>query len=314
MTRETRIGLLVGLMFIIMFGLVLSELAGTEGVVSPPRRGDQVAAEARGDDVGEISTFCVLPTPPPRRSRPTPVAPAKDSSAGGIKRPRATVTVDRVASGGKVKAPVPTPGVYPDHKSERHMLAAIAREAALPPVPSPPARPAPTRPAPGVVLVAPIPPVRPAPMPAIRKYCVRKEDSLIAIARKMYGQSRWREYRRIFAANRDILPDENALRPGQVLVIPPLPGDVAGGDVVVEATTEELRARFADDLTRPAAAVVRPPSRLYKVRSGDNLTKIARRILRDDSWSAVQRIVRANKSKISNPNDLSVGATLVIPS
>ena len=36
MTRETRIGLLVGLMFIVLFGLVLSELTGTTSAPAKP--------------------------------------------------------------------------------------------------------------------------------------------------------------------------------------------------------------------------------------------------------------------------------------
>ncbi|MFW6354231.1 MAG: Cell division protein CpoB [Verrucomicrobiota bacterium] len=51
-----------------------------------------------------------------------------------------------------------------------------------------------------------------------RTYTVQPGDTLSRISREMYGTSgRWSE---IFQANRDQLPSQNALRPGQVLRIP----------------------------------------------------------------------------------------------
>ncbi|MDD5697088.1 MAG: LysM peptidoglycan-binding domain-containing protein [Victivallaceae bacterium] len=54
----------------------------------------------------------------------------------------------------------------------------------------------------------------------VRSYTVQKGDSLSSISRKFYGSARY--YQTIFDANREILPAERALRPGQVLKIPPL--------------------------------------------------------------------------------------------
>ena len=51
-------------------------------------------------------------------------------------------------------------------------------------------------------------------------YTVQKGDSLSGISRKFYGSSKY--YKRIFEANRNIIPSEKALRPGQVLKIPRL--------------------------------------------------------------------------------------------
>jgi LysM repeat protein len=51
-----------------------------------------------------------------------------------------------------------------------------------------------------------------------RTYTVQAGDTLSKISREQYGNSgRWRD---IFEANRDQLPSQNALRPGQVLKIP----------------------------------------------------------------------------------------------
>jgi len=74
--------------------------------------------------------------------------------------------------------------------------------------------------------------------------------------------------------------------------------------------------RVRVDPKRPpdAAGPMAASHRVYKVRPGDNLTKIARDMLRDGSRSGVRRILKANKGKIANPNLLPVGVELVIPS
>ena len=53
-----------------------------------------------------------------------------------------------------------------------------------------------------------------------RSYTIQPNDSLIGIARKMYGPDGDKLYKLIYHANRNALPDEATLRVGQVLVIP----------------------------------------------------------------------------------------------
>jgi tetratricopeptide (TPR) repeat protein len=61
------------------------------------------------------------------------------------------------------------------------------------------------------------PPAAPA-GPAARRYTVVKGDTLFSLAQRFYNnRSKWRD---IFDANRDQLPDQNALRIGMVLKIP----------------------------------------------------------------------------------------------
>jgi tetratricopeptide (TPR) repeat protein len=91
-------------------------------------------------------------------------------------------------------------------------------------------QPAPLRPAsPGTVLPAlvvpplsvPAPAVGPAPAPPARPrtYTVQSGDSLTRIAQKLYGDGAKGD--RIYQANRGKLKSMNALKEGQVLVIPP---------------------------------------------------------------------------------------------
>jgi len=51
-----------------------------------------------------------------------------------------------------------------------------------------------------------------------RTYTVKRGDSLSSISRRFYGSSKY--YKLIFDANREAIPSEKALRPGQVLKIP----------------------------------------------------------------------------------------------
>ncbi len=62
-------------------------------------------------------------------------------------------------------------------------------------------------------------PPKPSPAPSIRHHTVAKGDTLFNLAQKYYGnRSKWRD---IYAANRDVLPSENAtLKIGVELKIP----------------------------------------------------------------------------------------------
>ena len=56
---------------------------------------------------------------------------------------------------------------------------------------------------------------------------------------------------------------------------------------------------------------VRP--RTYKVRSGDNLTRIAKTVYGQAHGDEYKRIYEANRDKLSGPNSVTVGQELVIP-
>jgi LysM repeat protein len=74
---------------------------------------------------------------------------------------------------------------------------------------------APTRPSVKSTSAKPTP-TRPA--SSGRTHTVAKGDTLFSIAQKYYGnRAKWRE---IYAANRDVMPNETALRPGMQLKIP----------------------------------------------------------------------------------------------
>lgn len=86
------------------------------------------------------------------------------------------------------------------------------------PVPTP--LPIPSTPQVTTPPAQPTPPV-PTPTPpaaGVRRHTVAKGDTLMSISQRYYGnRSRWKE---IYAANRDVLPAENALKIGMQLKIP----------------------------------------------------------------------------------------------
>ncbi len=58
---------------------------------------------------------------------------------------------------------------------------------------------------------------------------------------------------------------------------------------------------------------VRGRARLYRVRKGDSLSKIARKFYGDDWEDAAQRIFQANRDLIRDPDVLSPGIQIRLP-
>lgn len=311
MTRETRIGLLVGLGFIVMFGLVLTELTG--GSQSAPLPGSlKDAAMLRMASSADVSPVVVEPRVlSPRLGPAVPQASGTPLMAAGGEAPHPGPAVAAV-----IQSPVP---------GSRQMAAALAPEA-----------PSPVRvtSADELVLVAvvsvdpaPSAPAAASPPAAARTYTVQSGDSLIKIARKVYGPDRQREYRRIYEANRGALASPETIPVGQVLVIPELDGVAAaaspaaaaapaGGPSMREVELGQLAQALGVGPGEAARVVVTRTGGhvIYVVRRGDTLAKIARRTLNNDSHAAVMSIYQANKGKLSHPDRLPVGVELVIPS
>ena len=76
--------------------------------------------------------------------------------------------------------------------------------------------------------------------PPRRTYTVRRNDSLTKIARREYGPGNAKHYKLIYEANRAILPSERALKPGQILVIPPL--SAAGTSTIAQRRSRSERS------------------------------------------------------------------------
>jgi len=307
MTQQSRFAMLVGLLFIIMFGLVISSLAGySYSYPSPKGRGDQPEAQ-------RYAPVRVVEPPPP-----------------------GDVPPEALAGDGGGRPPLEIAHRPADPCSEV-VVEVVRRPDAEKAADPPPVRP-------GVRIVDPpagpvAPPAGPVALPPApaRKHLVKAKETLRKIARQEYGPENEKQYVLILQANKDQLEGDDTLQVGMTLVIPPLPASVsrppaaspppavAGAPAASPAPAappylvmgmDELRRAFGSPAPSPAPVVDRPsdPARQYYViRRGDSLAKIAKEKLHDESRAAVQKLYKANKDKLSDPDDLPVGMKLVIP-
>jgi nucleoid-associated protein YgaU len=277
MKRETRIALLVGLTFIALFGLVLGQ------------RSLKIATACREESAEGYPAAIAPPGPEmvAAAERELPNRPVLSNARQGPQPVGALADADAAHR----------PPQRLEHLSLPGNLSVGLQEPAPAGEPPPPVGPP--------ALQHP-----PAP-PGLRLYKVQPGDSLIRIARRVYGADNGREYTRIYEANRDRLPTESTLSPGQELVIPPLQGPGRGVPEMASApsspqahhtemTLEALDRRFSGERT-------------YVVRAGDNLTNIARRSLGSGSRASVRKLYEANRDRIQDRNQLSVGLVLRIP-
>ena len=128
-------------------------------------------------------------------------------------------------------------------------------------------------------------------------YVIRHGDTLMAIAKRIYGNVRM--VRAIERANPGL--DPRRLRVGQKIRLP------HSHRLVQRSSRHHTRVR----LTRRRGRVARG-SKIYIVRRGDTLIEIARREYhRAADWKL---IYRANRREIgSRPSDIRIGEKLVIP-
>lgn len=344
MARETRIGLLVGLFFIVMFGLVLTELTGggktaptpAEAVNDPfkiaalPASEDtSPAVSAPGEVVARLGprsstvlkpalaeaptqTTVAPPVAAPTTSETTsPVAVAMASPAGD-----SSVTSMQESSLLSALETLPAPAPAASEELTASLKTRLARDVEAPAV----AEPAPAETA-----------------PVERTYTVAPKDTLRKIARTVYGPDHEKEYRRIFEANKGTLKSESILSVGQKLVIPPLPGGSPGTQGSGPRATEapgSTRQLNMDELEKHLATAASPsvksdPSsagairasdkpatknvRVYVVAPGDNLSKIARKTMGNDRKATILKLRNANRGKLADPQRLAVGTKLEIP-
>jgi nucleoid-associated protein YgaU len=296
-SRETKVGLLVGLIFIGLFGLILSLRAGSEAVghANLPVGESQkyrTMARALRHDVDPFIEHSVLDIAPagPREQGPE-VREALEERLPAPGSIRETETPARAVSEVGVIAAGPAETVTPvaetpDAPSAESGSPAVreterAKEAA----------------------------------PAAPTYVVRANDSLVLIARRFYGAQGDRLWRRIYEANRSALSDPDRLRPGQELVIPGVEASPAlasvpapEGEVVRTVTAGELA-----DMLGNRSDLVEAPSPLpatYTVREGDTFYGIAERLYGNARYAPLLHL--KNKHLVPDATKLRAGQRIVL--
>ena len=128
-------------------------------------------------------------------------------------------------------------------------------------------------------------------------YKVQSNDNLFKIAKKHYGDGQ--KWKKIFEANRDIMPDSNSLYIDQLLLIP----DVSVENRPKESFITQVRGRLDNERSKNVET--------HTVKAGDTLYRIAEEYYDDPSvWT---KILEANEDTLEDAGSLKKGQVLIIP-
>jgi nucleoid-associated protein YgaU len=302
MTRDAKLTLLAGLVFIVLVGYLLSnmgesrpsstpeyfmagapagqsESGGLDAGVRDVARFDQASTLQRelerssSDDATPAGTWTASPSDSPRhQAMASVVRPVDDAAEQRSTLPRVELPGAQGASDESVEwldATVAWSALksFVGSAGEKANEAPVVEDVEEPALPE-------------TVVVA----------GRSGEHVVAKGDTLSTIAQEQLGSGSRAAVRRLMEANPEI-KNPNVVPLGFVLKIPP-----AESGAIAAATAAE-----------PAS----PKVVMHKVKPNDSLTRLARRFLGDEK--AWREIYELNKASIKNPNVLLVGQTLKIP-
>lgn len=313
MGRETKFGLLVGVVFIVLFGLILSSRAGLvaqEHASLPVGESAGHQRFAATDRRADVPLALVVP-PVAEVSGPAgPAAPAEES----LPAPASFVPEEPAAAG-------------PDDVGTVVFGPAVV----VTPFADAPARPSEP--------VRDTPPRQPPPPAALTPRTVHKVDrgdTLTSIARRYFGQEGEGMWKKIHEANREAIRDPNRLVVGQELVIPGLPAAptprtgpmpepapdtaIAAGAAPaaprVEAARDAVPAVSSDDLARMLGGQgdlveqKAPAPSMYTVKPGENFYRIALAQYGDGRMARL--LVLKNKHLVPDEKKLKAGQRILL--
>lgn len=286
MARETKVGLLVGLCFVLLIGILISDQLSTIHQQQPA-------------DIG------VLRRPAPER---------------------AATSMDAAADGQRDSQPIPMPGetgpsLHPEPGDSRQVglllqnTQVVGQQQDLAQTDE---RHSDVRPLDDTGSLQRQPVVvrqsqtSGTPIVTPKRHQVAEGEYLTEIARLYYGDSN--AWRRIRDANPQVISEEGNVRAGAMLVIPPAPQREPAGS---PSRTFALEGTGLFERVSPQPAplghVGTPaPSRTIKVESGDNLSQLAQRHL--GSSARWRELLAANSDQLDRDTDLRAGMELKLPS
>lgn len=286
MTRETKIGLFIGMGVIILLGVFVSDHLSESQKQQSPSYSEMFKvpppAQAARPDPAPTGTTAQAVTPTLTvPGQPVPAQPLAQNTATkpdiihlDITKPREAIVVQGDAPAGRgAFVPVEQPkGPTADEIKRLNDLEQRARQAASGQGSSP----------------------TPTTGTGPRYHVVTESDTLSSIARQYYGKTL--EWRTIHEANRALIPNPDRLIVGTKLQIPVKDTGVASPGTTATTTT-------AQAATAPSAG--------YTVQEGDTLGEIAREML--GSSARWEELLEANQDQIDSPRNLKVGMVLRIP-
>ncbi|GAX59767.1 hypothetical protein SCALIN_C04_0255 [Candidatus Scalindua japonica] len=134
-------------------------------------------------------------------------------------------------------------------------------------------------------------------VPEKKIYKVMPNDNLFKIAKKQYGDGK--KWAIIFDANKDSMPNSDAIYVGQKLIIPDISlKNETGNNVKASVKAKVKKEKYVSQKT-------------HTVQSGDTLYRIAEKYY--DNPSAWHKIYEANEDTIEDKGLLIKGQVLIIP-
>jgi nucleoid-associated protein YgaU len=288
MTRETKIGLLVGLAFVIMTGILLSNYLSSTN--EPPGAALKIAADTVRSGLGEPGNDDVAPM----LRAPAVVAPSQQvvinaelnhrTAQPPVRFVPPTVAASAPAHGNAITPSVPLN--QPSNALDRIRQSAAQQGEQLIPANDPPAVFV-SNPKPNTVT----PQAQPTKTTA-RTYEAQAGDSLGRIAQKMYGSGCKANRDAIVAANPSLAQNRDLIVAGRSYIIPAL-----------------------GSASSPAAPAVQQPSAdksvVYVVQPNDTLWSIATEQL--GNAGAVAAIEELNKVVLNGSDQLRPNMKLKLP-
>ena len=338
MARETKVGMLLGLGFIVIFAIVLENrgrrsqtgpLPAHEILAQAPaetRSPSGTAAEERARDYGRSqshrSTSPVAePAPTPQREPATATRQSQQQPSEqrqGNNRPRGRGAGSRSSDNepepagahrsdpgrfsNRRELPITVeehPATASLHQPDEQLADTVPLHRATTPEPQA-ANLAATPPADRPIVPDPV--ADPAPPPV--RYRIRKGDTLGRIATEHYGTGSRRVIDAIYQANRSVLSNPDQLPLDKEIVLPEMEGAPAPATAAPEQPAKQPS-------NPPANQPPKEDYKYYQVEKGDRYATIARKLLGTDTrW---KEIAELNKDIFPDPAKIRYGVRIRLP-
>lgn len=322
MTRETKIGLLVGLAFIIVIGILLSDHLSSS-TEPPSATMSQAGATVRN----AVNTPVRNTEPPVVQVAPPQVTPTQPVPTAGDLQPRPQPVKFVQVNGPAQDPPVTIGNQQNEVATQDPATQAPPTVAANNPVSdTPTAQPMrestpnlapPTTPRGndpvltrlnqeanrfGEQLVPVGGAAQQPNLAAVRKYKVEPGDTLSSIATKMYGTANKAAREAIVAANPSLKDNPNLVIEGRTYTIPTL-------ETAAQIRPAASDQPFATPVKQDKAQI--PNESVYVVKEGDNLTRIANEMC--GTATAVAAIKELNRDLLNGSDVIRPGMKLKLP-
>lgn len=312
MTRETKIGLLLGMGVILLIGIIISDQLSQVQQGDPADFTGFAAESQRSIDISDATPAPgYTPIPAPGQPRNTPsTGPSTVTDVPNeffIPDDVRTTLPQRQAdatpgAGGPSSLTIynvdDMPNPLPPRSDDGVATLVIGTpQTGVPhyvqntPAPTPPP-----------VVAERTPETRTAPTGGVSviRHTVQADESLIKIARRYYGSDAY--WRTIALANPDKVTRDGGVRAGAVLNIPKRDDAVLGLDI--ESAMTERQVRVDTRVASSAGGTI-------EVQPGDTLSELASKHL--GTATRWEELLEANKDQIDGPQGLRVGMKLKLP-